>query len=93
MFEKVIGTLAGDSPDTRVELAQVAEPGEQPTLEIRLLHDAGALGWTVQKTIRLGAGQVPDLRDALNLLDADARAPRRPDVGHLRIVPDFDEAL
>ena len=93
MFEKVLGTLAGETEDTRVELVQVAEPGETPTLEIRMLSDAGDLGWRVHKRIRLASGQIGDLQMALNMMDLDARQADRPkETGHLRLV-DFDEAL
>jgi hypothetical protein len=95
MFEKLLGTLLGETDDSRVELVQVAEPGETPTLEVRLLRDAGELGWRVHKRIRLAAGQIGELRDALNLMDIDGRDARKPadrSADHLRLV-DFDEAL
>lgn len=94
MFEKLLGTLLGDSEDSRVEVVQVAEPHETPTLEIRLLRDAGELGWRVHKRIRLAAGQIGELRDALNLMDIDGRdaQPDREKARHLRLV-EFDEAL
>ncbi len=87
MLEKILGSLLGETEGSRVELVQVAEPGETPTLEIRLLHDAGDLGWTVHKRIRLAAGQIGDLRDALNMMDIDAREARpEPARSHLRLV-------
>lgn len=91
MLDKLLGTLLGADDGTRVELVQVAEPGQTPTLEIRLLQDAGALGWTVHRRIRVGAGQVGALRDALNMMDLDAQGAQ-PRSSHLRLV-DFDEAL
>lgn len=94
MFEKLLGTLLGETEGSRVEVVQVAESGETPTLEIRLLHDAGELGWMVHKRIRLAAGQVGALRDALNMMDIDAREakPESERASHLRLVK-FDEAL
>lgn len=94
MFEKLLGTLLGETEDSRVEIVQIAESGETPTLEVRLLRDAGELGWRVHKRIRLAAGQVGELRDALNLMDVDAREaqPARKKPGHLQLV-EFDEAL
>lgn len=91
MLEKLLGTLFGAEEGTRVELVQVAEPGETPTLEVRLLHDAGTLGWRVYRRIRLAPGQLSELRTALNLMDLDAQQAR-PKPTHLRLV-DFDEAL
>lgn len=77
MIEKTLTTLQGEHADERVELVQVAESGEVPTLEIRLLRNAGELGWRIHKRIRVGAGQVPDIQGALNLMDSDARDVKR----------------
>lgn len=93
MFEKTLTTLPGPIPGTRIDLVQIGDAGEQPTLEMRHMSDAGELGWCVQKRITLAAGSVPAIRDALNLMDADAQAPapaatRTP---HLRIVADASD--
>lgn len=77
-IEKQLGDLLGDDDDTRVELVQVAEPGQTPTLELRLKRDAGELGWQTHRRIRIGAGQIGALRDALNLMDPDARDSHHP---------------
>ena len=77
-FEKGLGSLLGFDENTRVELVQVGAAGELPTLELRLLQDAGELGWLTQRRIRLAPGQVGMLRDALNAMDPDARDTRRP---------------
>ena len=92
MFEKLLGTLLGDTEGSRVEIVQVADSGETPTLEIRLLHDAGELGWMVHKRIRIAAGQMAALRDALNMADLDAQATPTDRASHLRLIK-FDEAL
>ena len=92
MFEKLLGTLLGDTEGSRVEIVQVADSGETPTLEIRLLHDAGELGWMVHKRIRIAAGQMAALRDALNMADLDAQATPTDHASHLRLIK-FDEAL
>ncbi len=88
MIEKTLTTLQGQHSDERVELVQVAEPGETPTLEIRLLRNAGELGWRIHKRIRMAAGQIPDLQGALNLMDSDARDTKRSTrtVSHLELV-------
>jgi hypothetical protein len=72
-IEKQLGVLAGDEEDSRVELVQVAEAGEVPTLELRFQRHAGELGWMTHKRIRMAGGQIPELRAALNLMDPDAR--------------------
>ncbi len=77
-IEKRLGDLLGYDEDTRVELVQVAEPGEPPTLELRLERHAGELGWQTHRRIRLAAGQIGALRDALNLMDLDARNAKHP---------------
>ena len=77
-IEKQLGDLLGYDDDTRVELVQVGEPGETPTLELRLKRYAGELGWRTHRRIRLAAGQIGALRDALNLMDPDARDSRHP---------------
>ena len=78
MFEKTLGTFAGEEQGTRVLLVQVAKPGETPTVEMRLEADCGDLGWTTLKRIRLAAGQVPDLCQAIQMMDPDAKQARRP---------------
>lgn len=75
-IEKTLGDLLGFDEDTRVELVQVGAPNEVPTLELRLKRDAGELGWLTHRRIRLAAGQIGALRDALNLMDPDARDAR-----------------
>lgn len=78
MIEKFLGTLAGDEEATRIQLVQVGEPGEVPTLELRMQRDCGELGWSTQRRMKLAAGQWRELRDALNMMDPDAREARRP---------------
>jgi hypothetical protein len=78
MYEKTLGTFAGEENGTRVQLVQIAMPGETPTLEMRLEVDCGELGWTTLRRIRLAAGQVPDLCQAINMMDPDARQATRP---------------
>lgn len=75
-LEKLLASLAGYDDMTRVELAQVCEPGETPTLEMRLQTHNGDLGWLTTKHIRLAAGQIRELRDALNMMDLDAQRAR-----------------
>lgn len=77
-IEKSLGDLLGYDDDTRVELVQVGEAGETPTLELRLKRRSGELGWLVQRRIRLAPGQIAALRDGLNLMDRDARDSRHP---------------
>ncbi|MGM0556464.1 MAG: hypothetical protein ACQEVA_08825 [Myxococcota bacterium] len=72
-IEKFLGYLAGDDENSRVELVQVGQPGQTPTLEMRYQREGGSLGWVTQKRIKLAPGQVADLRSALNLMDRDAR--------------------
>jgi hypothetical protein len=76
MIEKLLGILDGDEVGTRVELVQVAEPNQTPTLELRMQREVGDLGWSTQRRIKLGAGQFAQLRDALNCMDLDAREAR-----------------
>jgi hypothetical protein len=76
-IERLLGILDGADEDTRVELVQVGLPGELPTLELRHQSRCGE-DWVTQRRIRLGAGQMPELRDALNLMDRDARCARAP---------------
>lgn len=71
--EKLLGYLAGDDEQSRVELVQVGQPGHTPTLEMRYQREGGSLGWVTQKRIKLAPGQVSDLRSALNMMDPDAR--------------------
>jgi len=75
-IEKLLASLVGADPGSRVEIVQVSQPGQTPTLELRLEHNAGALGWQTHRRIRLAAGQITQLRDALNMMDADARQAR-----------------
>ncbi len=77
-IEKHLGDLLGDEEDTRVQLVQVAGESTTPTLELRLERHAGELGWQVHRRIRLAPGQIGALRDALNLMDPDARDTRHP---------------
>lgn len=76
MIEKLLGMFEGGESETRVELVQVGEAGELPTLELRLQREAGELGWTTQRRIRLAPGQWGELRDALNMADLDVRQAR-----------------
>lgn len=77
-FEKHLGNLLGADDDSRVQLVQVGDSGDTPTLELRLEHHAGELGWQTHRRIRLAPGQIGALRDALNLMDPDARDSRHP---------------
>lgn len=86
MFDKLLGSLLGDEEGTRVELVQVSSPNSTPTIEVRLLRDCGDLGWQVHRRIRMAAGQVSQLRDALNMMDVDAREAT-PKPTHLRLMP------
>lgn len=72
-FEKHLDTLAADDDGTRVEVVQVAEPGETPTLEFRMQRHCDSLGWETHRRIRLEAGQVGALKQALSMMDPDAR--------------------
>jgi len=83
-YEKLLGDLLGFEADTRVELVQVSEPGETPTLELRLQRDGKELGWLTQRRIRLCAGQIGQLRDALNLMDPDGRDAPAPRIHPMR---------
>ncbi len=76
--QKILGNLLGFAEDTRVELVQIGDSGETPTLELRLERYAGELGWQTHRRIRLAPGQIGALRDALNLMDPDARDSRHP---------------
>ena len=76
-LEKTLGSLLGFDENTRVELVQVGQANETPTLELRLKRDAGELGWLTHRRIRLAPGQISTLRDALNLMDPDARDTQR----------------
>lgn len=75
-IEKFLASLVGADEMSRVEVIQVAQPGQTPTLEFRLERNAGELGWQTHRRIRLAAGQISQLRDALNLMDSDARQAR-----------------
>lgn len=95
-IEKQLGVLAGDDDGSRVELIQVSEPGEVPTLELRFQRYAGDLGWMTHKRIRMAAGQISDLRAAINLMDLDAReasinATKKGAARSLRLVGEQDE--
>ena len=90
MIEMHLGYLAGDEAGTRVELVQVGEAGELPTLELRHQRECGLLGWVTQKRVRLASGQIGAMREMLNLMDRDARDTRKARAveqpGHLRLV-------
>lgn len=77
MLEKMLGMLAGDEDGTRVQIVQVGEPGEVPTVEFRTQRECGDLGWATQRRVRLAPGQWSELRDALNMMDIDARQATR----------------
>jgi hypothetical protein len=90
-YEKELTVLAGDAEDTRVQLVQVGEAGETPTLEMRMQRYGCELGWRTHRRIRLAPGQIGDLQDALNLMDPDAReadASREGESPFLRVVSD-----
>ncbi|MFB6263278.1 MAG: hypothetical protein ABEL76_06590 [Bradymonadaceae bacterium] len=86
--EKSLGELVADADNARVELVQVAEAGELPTLELRLQRREPSIGWVTHRRIALAAGQVPDLREALNKMDPDARDTER-DYGSAGETPDL----
>jgi hypothetical protein len=79
--EKELGVMAGDGEDSRIRLVQVGEPGEVPTLEVRLQRHCNDLGWVTHRRIRMAPGQIGDLQDAINLMDPDAR---QADIDHDR---------
>lgn len=72
-IEKSLGLLAVDEADSRIELVQVADPNSPPTLELRLQRLSADLGWCTHRRMRMAAGQISDLRSALNQMDPDAR--------------------
>jgi len=72
-LEKLLGVLAGDEIDSRIELVQVADGAATPTLELRLQRLSADLGWCTHRRMRMAAGQISDLRRALNQMDPDAR--------------------
>jgi hypothetical protein len=72
-IERYLGVLAGDEVDSRIELVQVGEQGSIPTLELRFQRHGGDLGWVTHKRMRMAPGQISDLREAVNLMDMDAR--------------------
>ena len=76
-YEKHLGTLAGDENDSRIAVVQVAEPGETPTVEFRMQRHGDDLGWVTHRRMRFAAGQVGQLRDALNMMDPDGRDAER----------------
>jgi hypothetical protein len=79
-FERTLAWLDADETDARIELVQVSAPGQQPTLEIRFQRECGALGWRTHRRMRLAAGQLGDLKMAMQLMDPDAwTAPRAVD--------------
>jgi len=92
MIEKLLGILDADEPTARVELVQIAQPNQTPTLELRYQRECGELGWTTHKRITLAPGQFKQLRDALNLMDMDAREVDSPGASshharqHLRLI-------
>lgn len=75
-WEKTLGILAGDEPGTQVELVQIAEPGQVPTLELRTQRDGGELGWVTLRRTRIAPGQVRDLMLALQAMDPAALRAR-----------------
>jgi hypothetical protein len=72
-IDRVLGVLAADEVDSRIALVQVGEQGSVPTLELRFQRHGGDLGWVTHKRMRMAPGQISDLRDAVNLMDMDAR--------------------
>lgn len=72
-LEKSLGILAVDEADSRIELVQVTDGTATPTLELRLQRRSIDLGWCTHRRMRMAAGQIPDLRSALNQMDMDAR--------------------
>lgn len=96
MYERLLDILPGTEPDTRVELVQVSRPDKQPYLEVRQARYCDELGWRVEKRVQFGAGSVPQLREAINQMDLDARQPARAHVlaPHLKLVVsgEYDEA-
>ena len=72
-YEKHLGTLAAQEEETRIAVVQVAEAGETPTVEFRMQRHGESLGWVTHRRIRLAAGQVGQLKSALNLMDPDGR--------------------
>ena len=80
-YEKHLGTLAAEEDGTRIELVQIAEPGETPTIEFRMQRHSESLGWMTHRRITFAAGQIGDLRAALNLMDLDAREATREEDG------------
>lgn len=73
-YEKALGNFAGDNDDTRIQLVQIAEPGELPTLELRMQRYGGeSLGWVTHRRMTFAPGQIADIQDAINLMDQDAR--------------------
>lgn len=91
-IERCLGMLAGEDSDSRIEMVQVGEPNTIPTLELRFQRYGEDLGWVTHKRIRMAPGQVGDLREALNLMDPDARdakisASEKAAARSLRVVP------
>lgn len=90
MIEKSLGVFDGDTEVTRVELVQVAEPGERARLELRMQRECEGLGWTTQRRIALAPGQWGALRDALMMADMDVREdraePRHERPSHLQLI-------
>ena len=90
MFEKHLATLSSVHDDEIVELVQVAMPDTTPTLELRVRPKDEAFGEMTIRRIGLAPGQIAQLRQALNLMDADAQEARtdspRECTGHLRLI-------
>jgi len=85
-FERTLAWLNADEPDARIELVQIAEPGAQPTLEMRFQRACGELGWRTQRRMRLAAGQLGDMKLAMQMMDADAwQAPQTTSDGVVRL--------
>jgi len=86
VYERSLAILDADEPNARVELVQIAAPNTQATLELRLQRMCGELGWTTHRRVRIGAGQIGDLRAALQLMDPDAQERRPRSFDHPNVV-------
>lgn len=85
-YERTLAWLDADEPDARIELVQIATPGEQPTLEMRFQRACGELGWRTQRRMRLAAGQLGEFKLAMQMMDHDAwSAPTTPNDGVVRL--------
>lgn len=92
-MEKILGVLAADDDESRIQLVQVAAAGQVPTLEVRHQRHGGELGWVTHKRIKLAAGQIGEVHQALGLMDIDAREAeisptRKASARSLRLVSD-----